>query len=541
MIRVLSGEVRLLRSDAEPLGAVDWWVGETRQGWTGMATCNPDPESAGRPVAETIFQRAIELGAVPGAPVQFGLWGRAAHDYQLPSSEEEAEFVRSWPSVVTAVHAPCELKLRQQEHYSGKGSMVLFCDPVTYLLKSRVWGVFKDRTPGELLAGGLLLASGAQADPSLQPVIPGLPPIAIADLAGGADAARVPYAIAAGETLGAWLGAIFGRLGVRMEMLGGEDGTLHVSILQGEPAGQALDMRLGDTPAPDTVAVSSFQMGPTPPDIDGSTLIDNPSLGLPRRVGQSRRISRVDTAQALTLDEATERAGRLGDPGELYRNVIETVTEQPGLHAGRIVNFDRTIAGAGSWQVHKVEHMTNAGKYINMARLLKLGAWTPPTPPDRGTVIVGGVVYDPDIGEDFGQTVERDEVCRVPVRLMFSQGDPVTAAAEDENAGNGSAAGQDAESPAPPAPELALSVIGPMAGGAHGFVPAHRQGDICAVAVHHPMSAEIVGFSFAGHRSIGEDMVDVSMGLVAQHGGQDWAGIVFRPLELVAKDKEKPH
>jgi len=535
MVRVLSGEIDLLADEAgPPLGAVDWWVGESRQGWRGMATLNPVPELRD-PSAETVFRHMIEHGVAPGVPIRFGLWGRSPTGYYAPERDSDATFVRSWPSVVTAVHAPCELDLSKQERFGGDGSMILFCDPVTYLLRSRIWGVFKDRSPGELLAGGMMLAAGVGAEPSLRPAIPGLPSITIAE-SRRTVGMSIPYAIATGETLGEWLGAIFGRLSLRLEMLGDDSGGLHVSLLGGAPAGTRLDLQLGGAANAESALISSLELGPAPPDIESSTVLDNPSIGQPRRIGQTQRVGRVVTATELTFDEAAERAGNAGNDSDLRRSVLEVITGQPGLHAGRVVRFDRSVTGARDWQVHRVEHMAESGRYSNVARLLKLGPWTPLTFPDRGAVIVKGVIYDPEVGEDFGRTVERDAMNRVPARLSFGQGDPATPSGP---AGDNGANGAGGDSPSAPPPELTLPVIGPMAGGAHGFVPGHRQGDICAVAVHHPMLAEIVGFSFEEHRSIGGELVDVSMGVFVEGGGdyRDLIGMVFRPAEELEQEE----
>ena len=79
-------------------------------------------------------------------------------------------------------------------------------------------------------------------------------------------------------------------------------------------------------------------------------------------------------------------------------------------------------------------------------------------------------------------------------------------------------------------PRLPLTVIQPMAGGLHGFVPAHRHGDACRVAVHHPLWAEVAGFQYREDRRIIEDLRGATAGLVVEHdAGKAWTGIVFRP------------
>ena len=81
-------------------------------------------------------------------------------------------------------------------------------------------------------------------------------------------------------------------------------------------------------------------------------------------------------------------------------------------------------------------------------------------------------------------------------------------------------------------PRIPLPIIEPMAGGLHGFLPAHRHGDVCRVAVYSPLSAEIVGFQYRSDRRINADIVDATAGFVVEHDMQNaWSGIVFRPTQ----------
>lgn len=527
MSKVISGEIDLLESTVGPWGAIDWYVGEKRQGWTGFASFNPGPGEDLTP--DATFDRTAKAGLVPGTPIRFGVWLRPKSSYSfLPVQRDaEVEHVRSWPSVISAVYAPVYL----EEGFDDWGSLILFSDPVTFLLGVPIWGVFRDRSPGELLAGGMLLAAGINAEPSLQPAIPGLPDIEITEfLREGVE--QIPYAVAAGETLGAWLGAIFGRLGVRMELLGDpSEARLHVSLRVAEPVGDPVGMTLRTAyPTTTGAVISSMEAGPA--GNERSTVVDNPSIGQPRRIGSSPSVDRLYTSAELTLDEASERVSRVGGHAALHRNRIRVVTRQPGLHPGRIVQFDQTITGAQRWQVNGVAHGAGDGRYRNEAELMKLGIWTPSTLPDRGVVTVSGVVHEPSV--EPGETVERDALSRVPVRLCFGQDAPVPGA-DDEQEGQESVGAF----AAPPPPELRLPVATLMAGGEHGFVPGHRHGDVCRVAIHHPMAAEIVGFAYADHRRVGEELVDVSMGVVVSLHDEEWSGLVFQPGEIAEEEEEE--
>lgn len=79
---------------------------------------------------------------------------------------------------------------------------------------------------------------------------------------------------------------------------------------------------------------------------------------------------------------------------------------------------------------------------------------------------------------------------------------------------------------------LPLPVVNPMAGGLHGFIPSHRQGDACRVAVHGPFAADVVGFQYRDDRPINPEIERATAGLVVEHDqGSAWSGFVFRPTE----------
>ena len=106
------------------------------------------------------------------------------------------------------------------------------------------------------------------------------------------------------------------------------------------------------------------------------------------------------------------------------------------------------------------------------------------------------------------------------------------------------AARQDAEEEADRwPPRIPLPMIIPMAGAEHGFIAAHRHGDICRVAVHSPLNAEIVGFQYRDDRKINVDLAGAVAGFVVEHNyGQAWSGLVFRrndpPEEVDDADSE---
>ena len=81
-------------------------------------------------------------------------------------------------------------------------------------------------------------------------------------------------------------------------------------------------------------------------------------------------------------------------------------------------------------------------------------------------------------------------------------------------------------------PRLPLAVIAPMAGSLHGFIHGHRQGDICRIAIHNPLYAEVAGFQYRSNRQINDDIVGATAGLVVEHNlGEAWSGVVFQPAQ----------
>ena len=83
-------------------------------------------------------------------------------------------------------------------------------------------------------------------------------------------------------------------------------------------------------------------------------------------------------------------------------------------------------------------------------------------------------------------------------------------------------------------PKIPLPIVEPMAGAMHGFIAAHRHGDICRVAVHSPLNAEIVGFQYRDDRKINVDLAGAVAGIVVEHNyAQSWSGLVFKRTDAV--------
>lgn len=516
-----------------------WFVVEHLEGgWSGFADVDPGPSttiSAGE-----AFGTTLAFCLMPGAPAALGLWVVAQGTVQdeagdpinqgQPSSlqdsvpdagEEEKQSatdttaipLRTWPSMITNVQT-----IPSPDGLHDTACRIRFRDPLRALRNTPIWGVFRDCSPGEMLGGALSLAKGGDGKPTPLPTLSGMPPIAISQKLRPA-LAEVPYAIATGEPLGLWIARVFGRLGVRIEVIGDPSGSVHINLYDYESTRAPLSMNL----APGAISASNAKISGTgafPRSPERGSILDNPTSGISRRLGESGAVESLFYSAETGIDEGALRAGFERERSLLGCMRTQITTAQPGLHPGRIVEFtNRAVAGATTWQVASVKHGVGDGAYRNTATLMKAGAaWRPAVPRDEGPITVSGVVDD---GESpLGETVRRDRLGRIPVTFSFMP-TPV----------------DNANVPAPPIP-LALPMIEPMAGGKHGFVPAHRQGDVCRVAVQNPLYAEVVGFVYGDDRRIGEEAEDATTGIIMRHDDQQWSGLVFRPADSTAEETD---
>lgn len=538
------------------LPLADWQVYESRQGWMGFGTVDPSP---GETVSATeALDRVLDHGVHPEAPVAVGLWirGTAAPDSGTvegggaggggsAAAASGLVSVRTWPAMVTEVGAPAgAFPIR-------RGAMVLFCDPIRYLLRAPVWGAWKDATPGELLGAALSLAVGGAGRPTLTPTLPGLPQLKIAETLSE-PAPDLPYTIATGEPVGHLLARVFGRLGIRMELLGHQDGHIDVHLRDMVPEGTPVSLTLLPGRASASNAVLSGTSQRRHPGVRG-VLFDGIALGESLRLGeQTDAVGDLLYGEGLERDEAEHLAGFEDDRADLDMNAVRLTTGQPGLYPGRLVTFsNRSISGASTWQVARVWHGAGEARYRNTVDVVKSGVgWRPRQPPAHPPVTVTGIVDDGR--SEPGAFVARDELGRIPVTLGFLAGTPVgnvevsTDGGElpvstsfgsiDPGGGGGEPGADDPVEPAPAPVQLALPVIEPMAGGKHGFVVNHRQGDVCRVSVHHPMWAEVTGFSYAFDHVVGKNLVDASAALVVRNQGREWSGLLFQPGDQAEED-----
>ncbi len=491
----------------------EWVVRESRQGWSGYGVVDAAPDKT--VTYGEAFDHAINFGLRPEAPMALGLWARPPPGEESESEENSDSSarktrlvsVRTWPSVVTQVSAPTQVRDRRG------GVIVMFSDPVRFLLNAPVWGVYRDCSPGQLFGAGLSLAAGGEGALTLEPALPGLPQIKISEFLRE-SVQEVPYAVATGEPLGVWLAQVLGAFGIRAELVGRKSGRLDIQLRDSAPAGTPLSITLlPGAPSASNAAIVAIRPHGTRPVRDA--LYDGVSQGHPVRVGDwTPPIGQmIDLMEGLDVDEASYLADFQEERSELNLSSLEIVTEQPGVHPGRLLEFsNRSVTGASVWQVVRTCHGQGQGRYRNSVEMVKKGvAWRPETPDRIAPVTVTGVVDDGD--SVLGEIVDRDKLGRIPVRIGMG----LSVVAED---------GTDL---APTPVQLDLSIAEPMAGGSHGFVPGHRQGDICRVSVHHPLKAEVKGFLYGFDNRVALNLLDASAAIMASNPLANWSGMVFRP------------
>ena len=519
--------------------------------------------------------------------------------------------VRSWPCVVGKLE-PFTTGLK------SAGCHVGLIDPVTFLMHRPVWGAWRACSAGMMVGGALSSVAGGDGKPALQPILPGLPIVRIVEDYRD-DLKGLPYAIAAGQSMGEWLDAFAGLLGLRVEMRGmTKDASVEVMLSDRKPGGRPMRMTLGPT---STTSGGSAGSGPllvtgysARPGMNArGGVLDDPAYGEFRPFGWLGAIERVFSEAEVGLEEANRRLWfpLIGAYTEML--AVDVMSRQPGFRPGRRITLSGgDIRGLDTWQLATVAHRVDAGRYENRAMLLRGdAAWHPLPPPPRAPLFVPGII-DGGTGLLTHEPVPRDRLGRIPVTFPFvptplgkeTPPSPVAdtnrddrstlddfdaqhvrddtgppgprdeAAAKhragdyaspDPNEGDSAPSGVEIDtdgveftrkygkpfdphdaSPGGPDPHAAygldtepaqqrwppripLTIIEPMAGSLHGFIPAHRHRDSCRVAVHDPFRAEIIGFQYRADRQINAGIVGATAGLVVEHDCSDaWSGWVFR-------------
>lgn len=380
-------------------------------GWQGhvrMAISSDAPLTLGN-----ILGRAIDSGVVPGEPAALSLsWVEG----------EDTEVTRYWPAVIGSVEP------RQEAEQNSGYALIHILDPLTYLTDRPIWGAYRGASAAEMFGGALSLAAGTSGKPTLQPVLPRLPTVVIRSRLRP-DLDFVPYSIAVGQPLGAWIGEFLGLLAIRVEMLGRTDGSILLTLADGRSTSSPIEMALAaETPANakakkvpkrkggrlNIIAISgrSGRLG-------RGVVVDNPTQGGFRRVGEPGAVERLFAGE-VELDEIANRSiatvhGRFAE-----MLTVTVASRQPGFRPGRVVELDQSLRRIDTWQIGEVTHYLSRRNYHNETVLLnQRTAWYPQPPPARPPIIVPGVVHAGTEHEVL-EPVPRDRLGRIPIFFPFA-------------------------------------------------------------------------------------------------------------------------
>lgn len=482
-------------------------------GWIGSATVNTGPNR--RSNVGGTFGFALNSGLVPGSEVTLKL----IVDNDPQGYISVGTIVRTWPSVISNISS----NTRNSPEGSFVDLEILFADPVSYLANSTLWAVITNSSPAMLVSKALSLVTGGDGEATLSPVIPNFPAINISE-AVHESLAAIPYAIAHGEPLLRWLFFVLGRLGVRMEITGDSQGRLGIALKDLRPGGTPVDIRVNSGHETDTNHGAILSMRYASTANVRATLLDNPSTGNFRYIGSGGSVGAIIDSAYTDINQAVIKSAYQSQFSALTAGQMLMTTGQSGLTPGRLVNIINHENDVRQvWQVGDIRHVFLGGTYGNtFTTLLGTIPWRPPIPSREDRMaVVSGVVDSPDVEVDG--TVNRDRLGRIPVKLSFTQ-------PAEEATGNNQQI---------PSSSIDLPIIEQFAGGVHGFIPSHRQGDACRVVVRNPLFAEIAGFNYRDD-FVAKEFLDTSAGWVVSHDQDQWSGMIFRSKDVDDELDESP-
>ena len=423
---------------------------EYNAGWVGSAIVTL--VSATTLTVGNVFQEMIEVDLTPGARTTLHLVLRSdrpdadrdAAESTGDSNEPTGVIVRAWPCMVT------NLEPFQGEDTTSASCTVHLADPLTYLSTRSIWGAYRATSVGQILGGVLSLAVGGDGKPTLTPALPGLPNVSISESCRD-ELDDLPYSIACGETLGEWLEDFLGLLGVRMEILGGANGSVGIKLTDRTATGNAINMTVllgteergaspgdpspspsGSAPSGDTSSgaasgeIDAQQMAVTSiaayPNISlRGGVLDDPTYGSIRNFGAPGAVGSVHSGVEVSVDEASTRAGFLVETARAEMLLLSTLSRQPVFRPGRLVQMDRRFMGFDTWQLSRVQHsFRRGGSYENSTVLLTASrVWHPLRPLPRPPRFVTGTVDGGQDRYDDHEPIPRDRLGRIPVTLSF--------------------------------------------------------------------------------------------------------------------------
>ena len=385
---------------------------EYNAGWRARATLvrsSTQPISQGDMMGTTMMS-----GVVPGRAAVLRIV------LESDDSSANGALIRSWPSVIgkiqtspsrSPLEAICQIELT---------------DPISFLADRTIWGAYRACSVAEMVGGALSMAAGGDGKPTLEPALPNLHPFKLnASYRDALD--ELDYSIAVGQTLGEWLGDMFGLLGLRLEMLGKHDGTVKAFVTDTKPGGEPVQMTVSAASAsgPDGGAVGSSPLyirdvSAQPGAQARGVVLDDLTQGGFSRLGEGA-VGSLFSGTGIGVDEAVKRVASRISGAYVEMLILHAISRQPGLRPGRLVKLDRKLRNVDTWQIGQVRHrLEGTGAYQNSVSLLVGDAsWHPALPRPRPTRVVPGVV---DGGADltYHEPIPRDRLGRIFVRFPFT-------------------------------------------------------------------------------------------------------------------------
>ena len=408
--------------EGEPAAAVEAVTVALQEGyntgWSGMAILEARLDSRLALTPGSMLSAVMASGVIAGGPITLQLY--------VNSGVADGEIVRTWPCVVNRL-----VPFTIDDSDSRAGCIVDLVDPVSFLADQPVWGAYRAVSAGEIVGGALSLAAGGDGKPSLTPVLPNLPSVRIVE--DYRDALkRLPYAIAAGRTLGDWLADFLAMLGLRAELnSSGPDGTLMIRLSDSAPRGMHLDMSVLSGHPGELEPHGMPPLGRHGPIIirghsgfPGSRLrgglLDDPSTGAARPLVALGPVGTVLTAPGLDIEEASGRIFRAVQGTLAEMLMVSASSRQPLIDPGKLVSLSKPVHGHEVWQVTSVWHVLRGGGYDNDATLIRGDvAWHPELPLYRPPVFVTAVVNGGS-GYAAHQPVPRDRLGRIKIIFPFT-------------------------------------------------------------------------------------------------------------------------
>ena len=376
-------------------------------GWsaTGVIVGNGEAPITPAAMISAVMASGVLAGAAVGLALKYDD-GRSG----------DAKVARYWPCVVNGIR-PFPID------QSSAGCNIHLVDPVSYLAEQPIWGAYRNVSVAEVVGAVLSLATGGDGKPTTTPILPGLPAVKV--VAEYRDALnKVPYVIVAGQRLGDWLADFLAMLGLRAELCGHDDGGTTLTLADGIPREEPVQMSVvapADTDPPvsdDSILIRQHSAFPGAP-LRGA-LLDDPTKGSARSLLKLGAVGAVLTDAEIDLDEAAGRVYRAAKGVVAGMLAMVATTRRASLRPGGVVRLSQSTHTLSDWQIPSISHELQGSVYKNQVTLIRGDVdWHPELPLARSPLYVSAVV-DGGNGFDFQQPVPRDRLGRIKVKFPFT-------------------------------------------------------------------------------------------------------------------------